>query len=64
MLGALYVIQCTSNGGAMNQSDWKRIKQSRMKRGMIDLLRRNISREEYEKIVEQTYEEYREEARW
>ncbi len=47
----------------MNQSDWKRIKQSRMKRGMIDLLRRNISREEYEKIVEQTYEEYREEAR-
>ncbi len=46
----------------MNQSDWKRIKQSRMKRGMIDLLGRKISREEYERIVDQTYEEYREET--
>ncbi len=47
----------------MNQSDWKRIKQSRIKRGMGDLIRRKISREEYEKIADQTYEQYREEAR-
>ena len=46
----------------MNQADWKRIKQSRMKRGMVDLILRKISREEYEKIVDQTYEEYRGEA--
>ena len=30
---------------------------------MIDLLRRKISREEYENIVDQTYEEYGEEYR-
>ncbi len=50
----------------MNQSDqseWKHIKESRMQKGMIDLLRKKISREEYEKIGNQTYEQYREEAR-
>ena len=48
----------------MNQFDWKSFKQSRMKRGMADLIRRKISREEYEKIADQTFEEHREEARY
>ena len=50
----------------MNQSDqseWKHIKESRMQKGMIDLLRKKISREEYERIEDQTYEQYREEVR-
>ena len=45
-----------------DQSAWKHIKESRMKKGMIDLLRKKISGEEYERIGNQTYEEYREEA--
>ncbi len=50
----------------MNQSDqseWKHIKESRMQKGMIDLLRKKISGEEYERIGNQTYEQYREEGR-
>ena len=47
----------------MNQKDWGNIRESRINKAVIDFLRKKISEEDYERIREQTYEEYLEERR-
>ena len=47
----------------MNRNDWEMKRESRIKNGTIDFIRKKISAEYYEKIRYQTYEEYIEEDR-
>ena len=47
----------------MNQEDWGNIRNSRINKGLTDLIRKKISQQDYERILEQTYEEYLEERR-
>ena len=48
-------------GPNVNQTGWEKAKESRLRIGMMDFLRKRISEEDYERIRNQTYEECREE---
>ena len=45
----------------MNKEDWRVSMESQIKQGVVDLIRKKISAEDYEKMRNQTYEEYRNE---
>jgi len=43
-------------GANVNQTDWAKAKESRLRMGMIDFFRKRISAEDYERIRNETYE--------
>ena len=43
----------------INQAEWENMRETQIKRAVIDFIRKRISNEELKSIRNQTYEEYR-----
>ncbi len=58
----LAVLGCSSEMEAkMNQVEWEDMRETQIKRVVIDFIRKRISNEDLKSIRNQTYEDYREE---